>query len=785
MRFLKLAALVLLALGLIAGVWWGRERWQEREFERLTAPLPSPGEGTNPLEREIHALREEIIRHDSTTWAKEILSQEYEAVMVALWDELRPAADKFAVVRKLEFERIAWPEPGAEQTHPLGVKSQPGDGSARAFNREEFHLLLAQWQAAGFGLVQSEWYHEKFDPPGDRPARSVFSFELHVTNSVREARLQLEGEVAVEWSGRKDANGRHVPGKISVESLAVSERTGPPAFVRWPGLPELPMTFGASPVLAYDLNGDGLSEIVLPGDNAVHLNRGGGVFDRRELCARPIRSPSPQERPLSAALIADLTGDGHADLVVAGRAIGVLMFRGSGEETFPGDGEVILKPAAALVNPQSITAGDVNQDGLPDLWVAQFKSLAELGSMPTPFWDANDGFRSYLLVNRGNGVFSEETTTAGLDGKRHRRTYASSFVDLDGDGDLDLLVSSDYAGVDVHLNDGKGHFTDATDRLLDERHLFGMGHTFADFNRDGRLDFYVTGMDIASVRRLDYLGLTRPEFSEHTRMRSIMTHGSHLYLGQPDGRYLQPEFKQQTARARWAWGCVALDLGNDGFDDLYVANGHVSRQTARTYAPRAWTQEIYLGDSRPSLALNRVLSDPVLFPGLDISFEGFQHNALFVNHGGSAFRNFAFLLDSAFEYDARAAIADDLDADGRVDLIVSSMDFTRPGQRYGGAVHVYRNVLTGTNNWIGVRVPDQPGLPVPGTKITLRTPAGNRIAQLVNGDSYSSQHASVKHFGLGALDRVDAIEVRWQNGAVQTIRQPAINQYHTARSPQR
>jgi len=66
-------------------------------------------------------------------------------------------------------------------------------------------------------------------------------------------------------------------------------------------------------------------------------------------------------------------------------------------------------------------------------------------------------------------------------------------VDLDTDGDLDLLVVSDFAGIDVYANDGWGHFTDVTARWMPERHAFGMAHAIADLDGDGRSDILVTG----------------------------------------------------------------------------------------------------------------------------------------------------------------------------------------------------------------------------------------------------------------------------------------------------
>src|SRR6185295_15523495 len=113
------------------------------------------------------------------------------------------------------------------------------------------------------------------------------------------------------------------------------------------------------------------------------------------------------------------------------------------------------------------------------------------------------------------GIFHDETEEAGLAQKRFRRTYSASFVDLDDDGDLDLLVVSDFAGVDLYYNDGMGRFRDVTVTALDEPHAFGMAHTFGDFDLDGKIDFFVIGMSSVVADRLDYQQLGLKESPEH------------------------------------------------------------------------------------------------------------------------------------------------------------------------------------------------------------------------------------------------------------------------------
>ena len=175
----------------------------------------------------------------------------------------------------------------------------------------------------------------------------------------------------------------------------------------------------------------------------------------------------------------------------------------------------------------------------------------------------NDGFRAFLLENDGQGVFRDITDSAGLTTKRRRRTYSGSLVDLDDDRDLDLVVVSDFSGVDVYTNDGSGKFTDVTDERIDKRHAFGMSLSIADYNLDAKIDFFMTGMSSTTARRLHQMGLGRKGFDQHQASRPEMGYGNRMYLAN-GSNFQQAAFNNQVARTGWSWGSTSFDFDNDG-----------------------------------------------------------------------------------------------------------------------------------------------------------------------------------------------------------------------------
>src|SRR5439155_19791673 len=194
--------------------------------------------------------------------------------------------------------------------------------------------------------------------------------------------------------------------------------------------------------------------IILAAKNLVYRRRGEDRYESEPLCKYP-------PGLISNAVIADFDGDGVADFLCA-KSEGLILFKGSPQGTFDQPGRMAWLASPRLKNPMVLTCGDIDHDGDLDVFLGQYK-VPTLGQILRPdFYDANDGHPAYVLLNDGHGNFIDATAAAGLEKKQGRRVYSASFVDLNDDGNLDLLVVSDFADVDLYANDGRGHFTDVT-----------------------------------------------------------------------------------------------------------------------------------------------------------------------------------------------------------------------------------------------------------------------------------------------------------------------------------
>ena len=724
------------------------------------------------LQQRIQTVVQEREQLDKTVWKEETAAQQVEAVFIDLWDELRGAKDKFAPLAEFEFTSLSLPEQQSNRTLEWDIidRQLKLNADTKPLSPAEWKGWLAARKAEGWELIESEWHQEKFafKKGSDSAADSLFKFTLHVQHETR--RVILRGELEVEWPNLQDEQSLRV-GTLAVGSIRALERTGAAPFV-----PKLKITSSndkgtaLAPTLVEDLNGDGLPDIILPGANELHWNRGNWKFDLEPLLRFP-------QVPPSTGIIADFNGDNLLDLLAFSKVGNPMLYPADPSGRFSLQPSPVNFPMAGQMrSPSACSAGDVDGDGDLDVWVMQYKFPYVEGQFPTPYYNANDGYPSYLLLNDGRGNFPDATETAGLAGKRFRRSYSGSLVDLDGDGDLDLMNVSDFSGLDLYLNDGKGTFTDITATLGEDRFSFGMSHALGDFNGDGRLDLYMTGMGSTTARRLETMKAGRKDFAGHQDHRMKMGYGNRLFLGGKDG-FAQAPYNHQVARAGWSWGVTGADFDLDGDRDLFIANGHLSRDSAKDYCTTFWRHDIFSGSSKQDCVLDKYF-EGTLSELTHNSWNGFEHNVFYLNLPGEGFANVAFLLGVSHEFDSRVVVGTDFDADGRTDLLVTELSARPRGSNE--LLHLIKNNWETSGNWIGVRLRGSSGISPLGSVVKIKMGGKTLIHPVTSGDSLWAQHPAIIHFGLGDLKTVETLEINWGNGKTTRIENPKVNQYHLA-----
>ena len=241
-----------------------------------------------------------------------------------------------------------------------------------------------------------------------------------------------------------------------------------------------------------------------------------------------------------------------------------------------------------------------------------------------------------------------------------------------------------------------------------------------------------------------------------------------------------PANADELARSGWSWGVGSLDIENDGDKEIYVANGHYSNESAADYCTYFWTDDIYRGDSQSDPALEQYFANSMkgLLDG-SMSWNGFEKNVLFMPMDDGQVRNVSYLMGSAEEMDSRQVIVDDLDGDGRVDLVFTSQFPNHDDEQDSTVVKILKNQMPNPGNWIGIRLERHAEGSLPeGARIVIQSGGQTRVSTIVTGDSFQAQHSLTKHFGLGDVEDVDYIEVVWTNGKKERLESPSINRYH-------
>jgi hypothetical protein len=421
------------------------------------------------------------------------------------------------------------------------------------------------------------------------------------------------------------------------------------------------------------------------------------------------------------AAVGDYDNDGWEDLYIT-YLDGAVLYHNNGDGTFT---DVTAK--AGVGNPgrwgTSAAFGDYDDDGRLDLYVANYVDL-DLDHLPEfgkgPFCQYRGipvscgprglkGGRDRLYHNNGDGTFTDVTEKLNIDPDSYYG-LGVLWLDYDLDGCPDLYVANDSSPSLLYHGDCKGGFTEVGVQAgvaysADGREQAGMGIDSADYDNDGWPD------------------IAKANFSDDT---------NNLFHNDHDG-----EFTDLAGAANFGpvstpflgFGIKFLDFDNDGWKDIFVANGHVNPQVdghsfGVTYAER-----------------------PLLFRNLkNGKFEEIGMNA------GAAL---------ARRYVARGAATADFFNDGREDLLVSVLD---------GSPLLLRNDTTKIDHWLRIKVvgtaSNRDGF---GARVQVTAGGFTQSAEVRANSSFESASDPRLHFGLGDATIVDSIIIRWPSGKVKTL----------------
>ena len=420
--------------------------------------------------------------------------------------------------------------------------------------------------------------------------------------------------------------------------------------------------------------------------------------------------------------VGDYDNDGDPDLAVTGYGRSVL-YRNDGEGTFRD-----LTQEAGVSNAgkwgSSAAWFDYDNDGFLDLVIVNYLDWSPERNFHCG--ERRPGYRSYchpnkykgqtptLFRNRGDGGFDDVTEDAGLAGQAGNGLGVVCF-DYDRDGWLDIFVANDSMPNFLFRNIEGREFEEVAfiaGVALGENGEAeaGMGVDAADYDGDGWPDLYMTHLDF--------------EFDR-------------LYRNGRDGTFLDATFEDGIGYKTFdvsGFGTRFVDYDNDGWRDLFVANGHV-------------------------------------LDNIDLFHEGtrYQEQKLVFRNIKGKFEESGERLGEAVARPrvSRAAAFADYDNDGDMDVLVANN---------GQEPQLLRNDGGNRRNWLQVQLIGQhsnrDGV---GARVSVSAGGFDQVAERTGGGSYQSAHDPRLHFGLGERAQVERVEVKWPSGQIDRIDGIAAN----------
>jgi hypothetical protein len=428
----------------------------------------------------------------------------------------------------------------------------------------------------------------------------------------------------------------------------------------------------------------------------------------------------------------DFDNDGLDDLFVTYYGRQNILYHNNGDGTFTdvtakaGLGELLRNwsTGCAFV--------DYDRDGRLDLFVASYVdfNLAAAGlpgsgpnclSRGVAVFCGPRGMpaaHSHLYRNQGNGKFADVSATAGITKASDCYGLGVLTGDFENRGWPDIYVACDSTPSLLFRNNGNGTFVErgvqagiAYDE--DGREQAGMGVSAGDYDADGWLDIFKTNFE-------DDV----PD----------------LYHNEGDGSFTFRTFDAKLGfnLKYLGWGGGFFDYDNDGWPDIFIANGHVYPELENHHHP-------------------------------EVPYR--QRNLLYHNSGIGRFEDVTSIAGPGLDLQrsGRGVAFGDLNNDGRLDILINNQN---------DPPTLLHNDSENPNHWISIRTvgtkSNRDGI---GARVTLLAAGRRQIQEVRSGGSYLSQSDLRVHFGLGGATKIDWVEIRWPSGAIDRIDRPSADSF--------
>jgi hypothetical protein len=516
-----------------------------------------------------------------------------------------------------------------------------------------------------------------------------------------------------------------------------------------PILPQI-ASMGASVSVA-DFDNDGWNDFYVTNSrdgshNALFHNQRNGRFED-EAEAMGLAKLNRRGTGVSMGSIwADYNNDGFEDLFVYrwGRPA---LFR---NENGTGFTEITAESGLPeWVNANAAIWFDYNSDGWVDLFIGGYFpedldlwNLDRTTVLTESFEYSQNGGRNYLMENTGKGSFLDVSSATGITSTRW--TLAAGAADMDHDGFPELIIANDYGIDEFYYNEEGVRFREiGAENAIGFSPKSGMNVTLGDIYNEGHFGIYISNIT----------------------EEGILLQGNNFWIPLMDSEqlvYKNLARQQGIESGGWSYGAQFGDLNNDGYLDLYVANGFISGQPGTSY---------WYDYSKVTGGNKAIISDIRKWPAMEgRSQSGYQQNRIWINAGKGFFYDVAKEVVGDRTYDSRSVALADLWNRGVMDVIVANQN---------DKLVLYQNHVDPDRQWIdftlrGTRN-NRSGI---GAIVSLWWDSQVQSQVVSGGIGFSSQNQRRVHFGLGHAAAVDSVVVTWPDGTRQVLLEPGIRKVH-------